>query len=784
MTAQIKLKVQRKAVVKMKVLPIFPANVVAEPGINIDRTGQTYTFSLDLPAVGVVVGPALSTDNAIARFDGATGQLLQNSTVTISDAGIVVQNANGATLPAADTGTVLRIAGPNAALTRVEVNAFGNAAGASFTGRSAKGTGAAPTASQTNDVLASFFGKGYGATAYGDNAGGGIVVQAAENHTDTAQGSYISFFTTIAGAAITASRGLIDNVGAILWPGTVTGGSKGAGTINATGLYQGGVAVPTVASKLSAFAATTSAELAGVISDETGSGALVFATSPALVTPALGVASATSINKVAITAPATGATLTIPDGVTLTGPASSGTAMTLGNAETVTGVKTFGDQTIKLRGSSSGVTTLASLNGGASNFTLFVPAAGDTLVGKATTDTLTNKSISGATNTLSAVPISALAAQAAFTFVVNNTSGSATPTAVDIGSLASKASPAAGDFIVLSDQAASGALKRATVSSVASAGSVASVNGQTGALVIWSAPQGRLTLTTATPVLGTTVSGATTVYYTPYVGNIVPIYDGTNIIPTVFAELSQATTDTTKSPAAVAASSVYDIFVWNDSGTIRATRGPAWTNDTTRSAGTALVRVNGLLLNNASITNGPAASRGTYVGTIRSNASSQIDFIFGASSAGGTAAFFGLWNAYNRVNVATTVTDSTATWTYTSATVRSANNSTGNRISFVSGLAEDGIKATYFDGFATGTSVNSVGNIGIALDATNVFDKRAFGLNPSAGGAAANFTIAAPNSYAPQLGFHFLQAVESSDGTNTTTFDGGVFMGLSAELRM
>jgi hypothetical protein len=40
--------------------------------------------------------------------------------------------------------------------------------------------------------------------------------------------------------------------------------------------------------KLSDLSATTSAELAGVISDETGSGSLVFATSPTLVTPALG----------------------------------------------------------------------------------------------------------------------------------------------------------------------------------------------------------------------------------------------------------------------------------------------------------------------------------------------------------------------------------------------------------------------------------------------------------------------------------------------------------------
>ena len=42
------------------------------------------------------------------------------------------------------------------------------------------------------------------------------------------------------------------------------------------------------ANPLSQFAATTSAQLRGVLSDETGTGAAVFATSPTLVTPALG----------------------------------------------------------------------------------------------------------------------------------------------------------------------------------------------------------------------------------------------------------------------------------------------------------------------------------------------------------------------------------------------------------------------------------------------------------------------------------------------------------------
>lgn len=62
--------------------------------------------------------------------------------------------------------------------------------------------------------------------------------------------------------------------------------------------------------------ATTSVH--GFTGTKTGSGAMVGATSPTLVTPVLGVATATSINKVALTAPATSATLTIADGKTLT----------------------------------------------------------------------------------------------------------------------------------------------------------------------------------------------------------------------------------------------------------------------------------------------------------------------------------------------------------------------------------------------------------------------------------------------------------------------------------
>lgn len=54
------------------------------------------------------------------------------------------------------------------------------------------------------------------------------------------------------------------------------------------------------------------------LSGASGTGSFAGTTSPTFTTPTLGVASATSINKLTLTAPATGSTLTIVDGKTLT----------------------------------------------------------------------------------------------------------------------------------------------------------------------------------------------------------------------------------------------------------------------------------------------------------------------------------------------------------------------------------------------------------------------------------------------------------------------------------
>ena len=108
-------------------------------------------------------------------------------------------------------------------------------------------------------------------------------------------------------------------------------------TLNSTTIPANKTLVVTT-DKLSALAATTSAELAGVISDETGSGALVFATSPTLVTPALGTPSALVGTNISGTA----ANLTagsVSTNANLTGVITSVGNATSINSQTGTGSK-------------------------------------------------------------------------------------------------------------------------------------------------------------------------------------------------------------------------------------------------------------------------------------------------------------------------------------------------------------------------------------------------------------------------------------------------------------
>jgi hypothetical protein len=294
-------------------------------------------------------------------------------------------------------------------------------------------------------------------------------------------------------------------------------------------------------------------------------------------------------------------------------------------------------------------------------------------------------------------------------------------------------------------------------------------------------PCGRLTLAAATPIMTATVAGATTIYWTPYLGAQAPFYNGTSWVSQTLAEVSVATNNTTKNPAAIGSSKVNDWFLWNDAGTIRLSHGPDWTNDTTRSAGTALVMVDGIWLNNAAITNACAASRGTYVGTTRSESTNGIAWTLGGSGAGGVEAKLNVWNMYNRVLITPMVSDSSA-WTYNSATVRTMDASPTNHIGFVSGLAEDSVP--FMLGVRVGCPAALNGSIGVGLDSTISTSGPVARFAGASGTVANDGQITLYSASVPLLGYHFLQALEQGATTAVQFNATGNSMLFTATLRM
>lgn len=304
-------------------------------------------------------------------------------------------------------------------------------------------------------------------------------------------------------------------------------------------------------------------------------------------------------------------------------------------------------------------------------------------------------------------------------------------------------------------------------------------------------PQGRLTLTTGTPMLSGTVQSSA-VIYTPHVGNLCPAWTGSTFAPTTFTEVSQALSDASKSSSAAAASQVYDVFGWMDGSTFRATRGPAWSagatagSNTVRGAGmgsTALVRVGGVLVNQYAIANGPAAGFGTYLGTVATDSTgAAVTFDPVSQAAGGGLCSVNLWNAYNREPVEVFLQDTTATHTYSSSAVRAFDASAQNAITFVRGQNTDGVAARLKTRITLTAATNGGAAVGIGLNSTTAFAAQA---TPAALATAPGASASVTGTYGglPGLGVGTLTALEQSDGSNAHTFYGGAWMSLTASLR-
>lgn len=252
---------------------------------------------------------------------------------------------------------------------------------------------------------------------------------------------------------------------------------------------------------------------------------------------------------------------------------------------------------------------------------------------------------------------------------------------------------------------------------------------------------GRLTLTSNTPVTTSDVTAATTLYFTPFNGSKIALYNGYFWHYYTLTELSIAIPSTTNTN--------YDVFIYADSAGVIALELTAWSNDTTRA--TALTTQDGVYVKTGSLTR-------RYLGTIRTTG------VNGQCEDSQTKRF--VWNYYNRIFRRLRRVDSTATWTYAGAgAMRSMNNSTDNRVEVVIGVVED-ILDLFFELSGEGSSINWQAGIGINSTSSD-------GSDSSDVVVAGTFRLpvfAKINHY-PALGYTFYQMLEGS-AAGTATFYG------------
>lgn len=143
-------------------------------------------------------------------------------------------NLNASALPTPLTGSIMQLAQVDTTVARMELNAFG--AQAFYTSVAWGGTKATPTALASGTQIGGFNFYGYnGTSVVGPVATFRCFASETWTNTGPKQGSYAEVaVTATAGSTLTSSMRW-ENDGGVTLPSTVTGGSKGAGTINVTG---------------------------------------------------------------------------------------------------------------------------------------------------------------------------------------------------------------------------------------------------------------------------------------------------------------------------------------------------------------------------------------------------------------------------------------------------------------------------------------------------------------------------------------------------------------------
>lgn len=257
---------------------------------------------------------------------------------------------------------------------------------------------------------------------------------------------------------------------------------------------------------------------------------------------------------------------------------------------------------------------------------------------------------------------------------------------------------------------------------------------------------GRITLTSGIPVTVTDVTAATTIYFTPFKGNRVALFDGTSWSIETFSELSLSLgTD--------AQNANYDLFLYDNNGTLTLER-LAWTNSTTRATGLALQ--DGVWVKSGTPTRRYLGTYRTYSVVGQTEDSQQRRYV---------------WNYYNRTPRRLRRVESTASWTYTTATLREVNGTTDvNAIFVVIGVAGPMLDLTAIH-VASNTNTGVTVSTSIGEDSRTINSDLIYGAHNTPL-ANANVILTCRLVKYPAIGHHEYIWLEYSAATGTTTWIG------------